>query len=168
MYEERSSLDKEHTCETLNVSMNQEIIIIIRDVMIVSWFIIKSRINIYRMIWYDVILFLNIYKSYLINTFGSNHIFRIEWPIYLQWHSILIKMNFILNFYEFYINPFLKWNFNRIGTIITGVQIKPMVVVEGDFLHLYCHATGQPRPDIVWTRSDGRPITDGAWQGKYI
>lgn len=45
---------------------------------------------------------------------------------------------------------------------------KPIIVVEDSFLRLRCAASGQPRPDIVWSRLDGRPITDGAWQGKII
>lgn len=49
-----------------------------------------------------------------------------------------------------------------------GVPNKPIVVVEDSFLRLRCAASGQPRPDIVWSRLDGRPITDGAWQGKRI
>lgn len=47
-----------------------------------------------------------------------------------------------------------------------GVPNKPIVVIEDSFLRLRCAATGLPRPDIVWSRLDGRPITDGAWQGK--
>lgn len=48
----------------------------------------------------------------------------------------------------------------------TDVPNKPIVVVENHFLRLHCAASGQPKPDIVWSRLDGRPMTDGAWQGK--
>lgn len=56
-----------------------------------------------------------------------------------------------------------------IKTTITpfiGGPNKPIVVVEDQFLRMRCAAGGQPRPEVVWYRLDGRPITDGAWQGK--
>lgn len=90
MYEERSSLDKEYTCETLNVSMNQEIIIIIRDVMIVSWFVIKSRIKYlsYDMIW------CNTFPYYLQIVF--NKYLRIESYI-SNWMTDIFAMTFNFN-----------------------------------------------------------------------
>ncbi|XP_031630325.1 uncharacterized protein LOC116345246 [Contarinia nasturtii] len=47
---------------------------------------------------------------------------------------------------------------------IAGGSNKPIVIVEDKFLRLICDATGQPKPDVVWYRHDGRPITDGSWQ----
>lgn len=48
-----------------------------------------------------------------------------------------------------------------------GGPNKPIVVVEDQFLRMRCAAGGQPRPEVVWYRLDGRPITDGAWQGTF-
>lgn len=54
---------------------------------------------------------------------------------------------------------------NGVNQIRLGVPNKPIVVVEDQFLRMRCAAGGQPRPEVVWYRLDGRPITDGAWQG---
>ncbi|XP_055319441.1 uncharacterized protein LOC129577050 [Sitodiplosis mosellana] len=51
---------------------------------------------------------------------------------------------------------------------IAGGPNKPIVVVEDQFLRMRCAAGGQPRPEVVWYRLDGRPITDGAWQVSSI
>lgn len=47
-----------------------------------------------------------------------------------------------------------------------GVPSKPIVVIEDKLLRLRCGASGQPKPHVEWHRLDGRPITDGAWQGE--
>lgn len=37
---------------------------------------------------------------------------------------------------------------------------------EGDNLRLRCQATGEPLPQVEWTRADGGVIPMGQWRGE--
>lgn len=43
-------------------------------------------------------------------------------------------------------------------------QRRPIVVREGDNLRLRCQASGEPQPQVEWTRSDGSVIPMGRWK----
>lgn len=80
----------------------------------------------------------------------------------------LVAQNEIqLNFIFPHIRPY-RINDNINGKTILGAPIRPIVVIEDSFLRLRCAASGEPKPHVEWHRLDGRPITDGAWQCKYL
>ncbi|XP_046398065.1 uncharacterized protein LOC124164884 [Ischnura elegans] len=50
------------------------------------------------------------------------------------------------------------------GPGVTRYSSRPIVVREGDNVRLRCAATGVPRPEVEWRKSDGSIIPLGAWK----